>query len=788
MPSLIPDFAYDIFISYRQKDNKYDGWVTEFVDNLKRELEATFKEDISVYFDINPHDGLLETHDVDASLKEKLKCLIFIPIISQTYCDSKSFAWEHEFVAFNKSAKEDQFGRDVRLAGGNVASRILPVKIHDLDPEDKKLIEDELGTVLRGIEFIYREAGVNRPLKPNDDTKENLNKTNYRNQVNKVANAVKEIINAIKKYDQETVEDQAVVVKTKTQKQKKVIIRIIVPAVLLLLLAVAGYFLILKLIKPAEATEKSIAVLPFKSLSDDPEKQYLADGVMDAVLLHLQKFKELSVRARTSVEQYRGTTKTASVIGKELGVEYLLEGSFQKVGDNVKLIVKLINVKVENPVWANEYDKNWKDIFAVQTEVAQSIAKELYANITPEEKILTERIPTTNLTAYDLYLKSKYYEGKYWATNNLDFYQKAISLLNSALELDSTFSRAYSSLAINYFNRYKNDFYKEGVSDSCLLLANMSLSLDDQNDEAYYINGMCYYQIGKTEDALDNYDKAIKINPYYFRVYYFKGNLFLNKGNYVKAIENSELTVKYCPLNEIKGWKLALGYCYLNTGFFDKARFYFQEKLAQDGNNKLDSLGKICSIELYSENFDKALKLSNELNEIAPSNFQHITSRLWLYTYIPGNNDEALTLTNKLIELIKTNPRHGTLDDFADWIGYFFWQAGNIKEARYYLDQKIKYCEAKIKLAKGFDAGNYYISLATIYAFQGDNINAYRYLDELDKSGFYNLLVLLDLRHSSLFAGISNEARFQQILQNMETRYRAEHERARKWLEEQGKL
>jgi hypothetical protein len=99
MASLVPGYEYDIFISYRQKDNKHDGWVTEFVENLKGELESTFKETISLYFDINPHDGLLETHDVDASLKDKLKCLVFIPIISRTYCDPKSFAWEHEFKA-----------------------------------------------------------------------------------------------------------------------------------------------------------------------------------------------------------------------------------------------------------------------------------------------------------------------------------------------------------------------------------------------------------------------------------------------------------------------------------------------------------------------------------------------------------------------------------------------------------------------------------------------------------------------------------------------------------------
>ena len=107
MACLIAGYNYDIFISYRQKDNRYDGWVTEFVDKLKRELEATFKEEISVYFDINPHDGLLETHDVDESLKEKLKCPVFIPIISRTYCDPKSFEWEYEFKTFVEQASTD---------------------------------------------------------------------------------------------------------------------------------------------------------------------------------------------------------------------------------------------------------------------------------------------------------------------------------------------------------------------------------------------------------------------------------------------------------------------------------------------------------------------------------------------------------------------------------------------------------------------------------------------------------------------------------------------------------
>src|SRR4030043_1844299 len=157
MPSIISGYEYDIFISYRQKDNKGDRGVSEFVEALKTELESTFKDEVSVYFDINPHNGLLESHDVDASLKEKLKCLVFIPILSRTYCDPKSYAWEHEFKAFLEQASKDQFGLMVKLPSGNVASRVLPVRIHDIETADIKECESVLGGVLRGIEFIYKE-------------------------------------------------------------------------------------------------------------------------------------------------------------------------------------------------------------------------------------------------------------------------------------------------------------------------------------------------------------------------------------------------------------------------------------------------------------------------------------------------------------------------------------------------------------------------------------------------------------------------------------------------------
>jgi hypothetical protein len=195
MASLIPGYNYDIFISYSQKDNKYDGWVTEFVENLKKELEATFKESINLYFDINPHDGLLESHEVEDSLEDKLKSLIFIPILSRTYCDPNSFAWQHEFVRFVEIANTDSYGLKIKLPAGNVGSRVLPIRINDIDKEDINLCETVLGGKLRGIEFIYAAPGVNRPLRANEDhANENLNKTYYRDQINKVAHSIHDLI------------------------------------------------------------------------------------------------------------------------------------------------------------------------------------------------------------------------------------------------------------------------------------------------------------------------------------------------------------------------------------------------------------------------------------------------------------------------------------------------------------------------------------------------------------------------------------------------------------------
>ena len=196
MPSLVPEYEYDVFISYRQNDNR-SGWVTQFVEHLREELAATIKEPVNIYFDANPHDGLQDTHHVDKSLEGKLKCLVFIPVLSRTYCDVKSFAWNSEFLAFRDLCGKDGLGLHVALNNRNVSSRIIPVQIHELDKKDQEAFVRESGSALRSVDFTFRSAGVNRPLLPEDERSVNVSKTVYRDQINKLANAIAGVVSSM---------------------------------------------------------------------------------------------------------------------------------------------------------------------------------------------------------------------------------------------------------------------------------------------------------------------------------------------------------------------------------------------------------------------------------------------------------------------------------------------------------------------------------------------------------------------------------------------------------------
>jgi TolB-like protein len=555
--------------------------------------------------------------------------------------------------------------------------------------------------------------------------------------------------------------------------------------ILLVLIVVAVLFFI-NIIggdKQTKELDKSIAVLPFKLLSDEPDKQYLADGMMDAITLHLSKIKDLRVMSRTSVEQYRETTKTTGTIGKELDVAYILEGSFQKVGDNARLIVQLIKTGKEGHVWANDYDRNWNNVFSVQSEVAQTIAKELYASITPAEKGLIEKVPTANLAAYDLYLKANNYNNDYQKTRNISSYQNAVTFYKAAIAIDSAFAKAYTGLASAYYDRYQwETYFKENYLDSIKVLANHALSFDDQLDEAYYLKGRYYQENEQIEDALNNYNKALKINPSYYSAFYQKGTiLILVKQDYVKGLESIEKSLNLIYGNELPIALYSVGYVWMMVGFSEKAKNYYQEAVKLDGDSA-SYYRFLASLEFTNDNLnnavlflEKAVKIDSTIDE--PFEF---------YSFA-GQDQKAYLAAKKRVEQIEKTGELALA--YSHRIGYAFSQVGKMKEATFWFNQQIKYGEDDIKLGrKQVQEHHVYYDLAATYAFIGDKVKAYQYLDEYNKDNFYSSIMLSYAKHDVLLDKIRNEERFQKILQNMEAKYQAEHDRVKKWLEEQGML
>jgi TolB-like protein len=370
--------------------------------------------------------------------------------------------------------------------------------------------------------------------------------------------------------------------------------------------------------------EKSIAVLPFKYISDEYEKQYLADGAMDDILLHLSKIGDLRVMSRTSVEQYRESAKTATVICQELDVAYLLEGSFQKYGDQVRLIVQLITPGKEGHIWANEYNRNWKDIFSVQSEVAQTIARELQAVITPQEKQLIEKIPTSSLTAYDFYQRGREeylnlldniqytISGTFFRGEDLsdimESMEKSQGLYYRALEYDSSFAKAYTGLAWLYRHKhYWDTYFSENFLDSVLILADIAISYDNQLAEAYTVKGEYYRLKGMTTQAIKAYDKAIKFNPNDWMSYNGKAMVY-EIDDLVKAIENYHKAVSLYHGSELPGLLRSMSSTYEFAGFKEIAKYYLIEalKLDDDSVAYYENLG-------FSEEINRKIKRTGNL-------------------------------------------------------------------------------------------------------------------------------------------------------------------------------
>jgi TolB-like protein/tetratricopeptide (TPR) repeat protein len=600
MTSIITGYEYDVFISYRQKDNKYDGWVTEFVDNLKKELEATFKEDVSIYFDENPHDGLLEIHNVDKSLENKLKALVFIPVISQTYCDPKSFAWQNEFIVFNKIAREDQFGMDIKLTGGNVISRIIPVKIHELDETDSVLLENELGYRLRAIEFIFNGTGVNRPLKPDDNPDKNLNKTFYRDQINKVANAVKEIIYGLhpdpKKRISKTyqtragagyTEVQPASVPAKPLTAKRIPISAVFISSFAILVIISLLFFYpgwLRNSKTATSTpdyvRKTIAVMPVSNLSGNSELDWIPQSIQDEIIMPLSRINELIVRPKQSTLQFKGSEESLQQIAKKLRVNNLVYSSVKGTENDLRVEVQLVEAFPEDRViWSSTFIIPWKELSSIFPEIINHILDGIMVKPSSlEAKKISGKQPV-NPDLLKACARGEFY------INQLtdEGFKTGLKFLNDAMAMDPADPLPYLKLALGYSNAGHAAGIGDEAANRAKSYALKALELDSTLSDAHVVLATRYlYTDWDFVKAEYHLKRAMELNPSSSTAYTNYGWFLVLLHKNDEAARAMETAIEIDPTDPLMQGYLA--WMYLWTGRSREAITEAQKTIQVDPN------------------------------------------------------------------------------------------------------------------------------------------------------------------------------------------------------------
>src|SRR6266516_278229 len=313
--------------------------------------------------------------------------------------------------------------------------------------------------------------------------------------------------------------------------------------------AAAGFFLLPRV--SAHKVDKSIAVLPFESLSDEKENAYFADGIQDDVLTNLSKIGDLKVISRTSVMPYRGKASNVREIGKALGVGAILEGSVRRVGNRVRVNVQLICTETDEHLWAEDYDRELTDVFAIQTDLAQKIAGELKAKLSPDEKAQMERKPTENGEAYLAFVQAHDLQ---CAVEDFGKLKQSEQLYARAVELDPKFALAlarYSQLESWIFHIYDPTRERR---QKARVLAEQALQLQPDLPEAHLAMGFSYYYGDNNYDAAQKeFEIARRGLPNESEVYLALGAIQRRQGKWAESTVNLE---KSASLNPKDSWPL----------------------------------------------------------------------------------------------------------------------------------------------------------------------------------------------------------------------------------------
>jgi adenylate cyclase len=293
----------------------------------------------------------------------------------------------------------------------------------------------------------------------------------------------------------------------------------------------------------------SIAVLPFENLSDEPDSAFFTDGLHDTVIGHLSRVSGLKVISRTSVMGYRGKEKSLRRIGRELHADHILEGSVQRSGNRLRVVAQLIEADTDTHVWSQEYDHDLKDVFAVQADIAKSVAAAVKATLTSQEAASIEAIPTKNPAAYDLYLRALIIERRTDA--KADDYRQGLGWLEQAVALDPAFAAAYAQMAYLHDALFwagfdPSDARRARIEEN----ADIALRLDPKLPEAHIGKALFHYHGWRDYDAaLKELEVARGLAPNNARVHFWLAPIYRRQGRWEQSLESFDRATALDPLN-----------------------------------------------------------------------------------------------------------------------------------------------------------------------------------------------------------------------------------------------
>ncbi|HKL32793.1 MAG TPA: helix-turn-helix domain-containing protein [Tangfeifania sp.] len=538
-----------------------------------------------------------------------------------------------------------------------------------------------------------------------------------------------------------------------------------------------------------KGVEKSIAVLPVK-YNGSPGFDYQAEGCMEEILDRLMKIEDLRVISRTSVEQYRETSRSLKEIGKELQVSTLLESTFQKTGDKIILYLRLFDAANEALIWSDSFEEEWRNAPTIQSEAAKMVAQELHANITSREKQLLEKIVETSVEARDFYQQGMNYFLSYQLDNTRkDELDKAADFFHKALEVDSAHAPSYAGLATVFWEKnYNLNYFETNFLDSAFYLAQRALNYDSQLEEAYLIKGKYYHEMSEDKNALKYIQKAVIINPNYWEAYSILAYIYTwRQPDYIKAIQNEQRAISLNHGNGLANLHKQLAFTYACAGMMGKAQNHFINSFelsgARDSSTYYRSLG---TLEQYAGNYPAAeIHLDRALD--CDSNDVALLRRVGGNYNLLRNYMKSLHYYQRWVKL-KDSLEILDLGE-AHRIALAYYKTGQLEKAEEYFRMQENYCLQSIEKNRDFaQSRRAYYDLAAVYAFQEKKEEAYQLLDEFIKNEIFPFWWVTLTKDDPLFEKIRHEERFKNILADMEKKYLTEHNRVKEWMEENDTL